>query len=79
MNTVAIYNINMAKYRLIVKKGNKNQKKMRNIKLVPTYSNDNVEIEKEINARVSYNHWNSIQLAYIGKDNYPTLIFELDK
>lgn len=26
MNTVAIYNINMAKYRLIVKKGNKNQK-----------------------------------------------------
>ena len=24
MNTVAIYNINMAKYRLIVKKGNKN-------------------------------------------------------
>lgn len=47
MNTVAIYNINMAKYRLIVKKGNKNQKKMRNIKLVPTYSNDKVEIEKE--------------------------------
>lgn len=38
MNTVAIYNINVAKYRLIVKKGNKNQKKMRNIKLVPTYS-----------------------------------------
>lgn len=26
MNTVAIYNINMAKYRLIVKKGNKKQK-----------------------------------------------------
>ena len=52
---------------------------MRNIKLVPTYSNDKVEIEKEINARVSYNDWNFIQLAYIGKDNYPTLIFELDK
>ena len=79
MNTVAIYNINMAKYRLIVKKGNKNQKKMRNIKLVPTYSNDKVEIEKEINARVTYSHCNFIQLAYIGKDNYPTLIFELDK
>ena len=79
MNTVAIYNINMAKYRLIVKKGNKNQKKMRNIKLVQTYSNDKVEIEKEINARVAYNHWNFIQLTYIGKDNYPTLIFELDK
>lgn len=78
MNTVAIYNINMAKYRLIVKKEIKT-KKMRNIKLVPTYSNDKVEIEKEINARVSYNHWNFIQLAYIGKDNYPTLIFELNK
>ena len=52
---------------------------MRNITLVPTYSNDKVEIEKEINARVSYNHWSFIQLAYIGKDNYPTLIFELDK
>lgn len=47
MNTVAIYNINMAKYRLIVKKGNKNQKKMRNIKLVPTYSNDKAYSSRE--------------------------------
>jgi hypothetical protein len=63
----------------LLKKEIKTKKKMRNIKLVPTYSNDKVEIEKEINARVSYNHWNFIQLAYIGKDNYPTLIFGLDK
>lgn len=33
MNTVAIYNINMAKYRLIVKKGNKNKKKNEKYKI----------------------------------------------
>ena len=56
MSTVAIYNINMAKYRLIVKKEIKTKKKMRNIKLVPTYSNDNVEIENEKNERATYNN-----------------------
>lgn len=50
MNTVAIYNINVAKYRLIVKKGNKNQKKNDSCSSWLFYKREFTEEEIEKNA-----------------------------